>query len=396
MLHRPTVSLATLLLGVLVLAPTAAAQPTRLADLDAVFDRLDRNDDGVVTREELPRQNMFDRLDIDGDGTITRAEVREVAAERMRDMRDREFQAPEIDGSFEVTRDIAYRTIEGVDPKLLSLDIYEPVRADETEPTGLLPVMVMIHGGGWARGDKTGATAAKAQFFTAEGFVYISINYRLSPAVQHPMHVDDVACALAWVHDHVAEYGGDPDQLLVMGHSAGAHLAALVSTDARRLEAHGKPLSIIDGTILLDGAAYDIARTMDEFAPGPAMLRMYTAAFGEDEEGWRDASPQTHVAAGKGVPPMLIFHTAGRQSAAVLSRALASALTEAGSPSTARYAAAYDHARINRDIGLPDDWATEHIMDFIRGVLDASSGAESDADDPHDGNAAETDHAEHP
>jgi arylformamidase len=383
MVFRFSAHVATSLVVALVLASSAAAQTARRADLDAVFDRLDRNGDELITPEELPRRNMFERLDADGDGSITRDEVRKVMAEGLRDMRNREYQTPELSEDVRVTRDIAYRKNEGVDPKLLSLDIYRPVSEVHLESTGLLPVVVMIHGGGWSRGDKTGATGAKAQFFPDEGFIYVSINYRLSPAVQHPVHVDDVACALAWIHDHVEDFGGDPDQLIVMGHSAGAHLAALVSTDARRLEAYGKPLSIIDGTILLDGAAYDIARTMDEFDPGPAMVRMYTAAFGEDEPGWRDASPQMHVAPGKDIPRMLIFHTAGRRSAAVLSRALAHSLTEAGSPSTARHARDYDHARINRDIGVPDDWATGHIMAFIREVLDLPPVPESDetADD---------------
>ena len=102
--------------------------------------------------------------------------------------------------------DVPYATIEGVDPKLLSLDLYAPQNA------GRQPVMVMIHGGGWRNGDKAnaGMTRTKVPFFVGRGYVYVSINYRLSsaPDVKHPLHVQDVAAALAWVHDHVAEYGG--------------------------------------------------------------------------------------------------------------------------------------------------------------------------------------------
>lgn len=133
---------------------------------------------------------------------------------------------------------------------LQSLDIHTTNPAEDGKSAKLTPVLIMIHGGGWRRGDKAGVgvTRHKAPHFVASGYVYVSINYRPSATPdgpKHPAHVQDCAKAIAWVHDNIAKYGGAPNRVFVMGHSAGAHLAALVSTDHRRLEAEDKKLSII-------------------------------------------------------------------------------------------------------------------------------------------------------
>jgi acetyl esterase/lipase len=156
-------------------------------------------------------------------------------------------------------RDVRYAATEGVDSKAQSLDLYLP------GTPGPHPVMVMVHGGGWRLGDKANRAMwkDKAPHFHREGWVYISVNYRLSNGEglpPHPVHVQDVAKALAWVHNNIKQHGGDSEQIYLMGHSSGAHLAALVSTDERRLAAEGKKLSIIKGTICLDTAGYDIEK----------------------------------------------------------------------------------------------------------------------------------------
>src|SRR5262245_38384904 len=106
------------------------------------------------------------------------------------------------------------------------LDVFSPKNAKN------LPVVFWIHGGGWQAGDKTDVQI-KPQVFMDKGFVFVSINYRLLPSVEMATIFRDVAKAVRWVHDHIAEYGGDPKRLLVMGHSAGAQLAALICTDDR-------------------------------------------------------------------------------------------------------------------------------------------------------------------
>ena len=191
------------------------------------------------------------------------------ASTRTDETRERDRHRPARWFEIKISRNISYDHIDGVDPKLLSLDIYTSRRAKRNPAR---PVVAMIHGGGWRRGDKANRPMwqFKAPHFVGNGFVYVSINYRLSSKPddpKHPAHVRDVAKALAWLSDHVAEYGGDPDRMFVMGHSAGAHLAALVSTDHRRLKEEGKDLSIIKGTICLDTAASDIPRLSTNSAP---------------------------------------------------------------------------------------------------------------------------------
>src|SRR4029078_8311951 len=98
----------------------------------------------------------------------------------------------------------------------------------------------------------------KPQPFNDKGFVFVSTNYRLLPAADMGTIVRDVAKAVRWVHDHVAEFGGDPKRLFVMGHSAGAHLAALICTDDRCLKAEKLSLDIVKGCVPVDGDTYDV------------------------------------------------------------------------------------------------------------------------------------------
>jgi len=261
--------------------------------------------------------------------------------------------------------DIPYDQIRGVAPNLLSLDIYAPAASTDC------PVVVMIHGGGWHEGDKANRAVveAKSRHFVGAGCVFVSANYRLSPAVRHPEHVKDIAKALAWIHDHIADHGGDPNRMYVMGHSAGAHLAALVATDDHYLAALGKDLRILKGVILLDSAAYDIPRFINELGGARAMRETYENAFGTDEEIWRDASPQAHVKPGKHIPPFLIFHTGARLAGATLSKDLAESLRKAGTPAWAIHARDKDHRAISLDIGRPDDWVTNLIMKFLHDDL---------------------------
>src|SRR3954465_15173082 len=139
----------------------------------------------------------------------------------------------------DVKRDIPY-----ADPALERqvLDVYSPAGAKGR------PVVFWIHGGGWQAGDKS-SVQEKPRAFVDNGFVFVSTNYRLLPGVDMATIVRDIAKSIGWVHGHVAEYGGDPNRLFVMGHSAGAQLAALVCTDGRYLKAEGVPLSAVKGCV---------------------------------------------------------------------------------------------------------------------------------------------------
>jgi arylformamidase len=134
----------------------------------------------------------------------------------------------------EVKRDIPYT--KDAD-KLQTLDIYSPPGEAKK-----LPVVFWIHGGGWQTGDKSDVHI-KPQVFSGKGFVFVSTNYRLLPNVDMATLTRDVAKSIRWVHDHIAEHGGDPNRLLIMGHSAGAQLAALLCTDDRYLKEEGLSLA---------------------------------------------------------------------------------------------------------------------------------------------------------
>jgi acetyl esterase/lipase len=190
---------------------------------------------------------------------------------------------------FEVEKhkDIAYRTDAEADKVRHRLDVYVPKGQKD------FPVMLFVHGGTWKSGSKDRYVAV-GEAFAKAGIGVVVCNYRLSPAVKHPAHVEDVAKAFAWTCENVAKYGGGADKLFVCGHSAGGHLVALLATDPTYLKAEKRSPRDIRGVIAISGV-YKIMPNA-----------IFRNAFGEDEEVCRKASPLTH-ADGKH-PPFLIAH----------------------------------------------------------------------------------------
>src|SRR5262245_40341073 len=190
-----------------------------------------------------------------------------------------------------VVRDVPYlqnvRYPDGKD----KLDIYLP------EGRRNAPVIVSYYGNQLMGGDKT-EDAYIGRRFAAAGFVTVVVNYRLSPAVSHPAHVQDAAASFAWVKRHIAEYGGNADQVFIIGYSAGGYLAALLSTDPRYLAAHNLSPRDIRGAVPVS-AFYWVERR------GVAPDRD-KSVWGDDRNVWVDASPAHHLQAGS--PPMLILY----------------------------------------------------------------------------------------
>jgi len=142
-------------------------------------------------------------------------------------------------------------------------------------------------------------------FFARNNIVFVSINYRMAPQYSFPAYPQDVAAAISYVIDNIDEYGGNPSDVFLSGHSAGGHLAALVSTDARYLKAYGKKLKDIKGVILLDGAGYNIPSRFESFGnkrERKLVRKMYEQAFSTNPALWKDASPINYVAAEKNIP----------------------------------------------------------------------------------------------
>jgi acetyl esterase/lipase len=248
------------------------------------------------------------------------------------------------------------------------LDVYSPPNAKN------LPVVFWIHGGGWQTGDKT-SVQLKPQFFVDKGFVFVSTNYRLLPSVDMATIVRDIAKSIRWVHDHIAEHGGDPKRLFIMGHSAGAQLAALICTDERYLKAEGLSLAITKGCVPVDGDTYDVpaiietAETRWRVHGLPRATFGHREKFGNDPAKHRDFSAVTHVAKDKGIPPFLILHVAEHPDTSAQARRLGNVLKDAGVPATVFGARETTHNKVNADLGLPDDPATKALLEFLDKTL---------------------------
>lgn len=321
--------------------------------MESQFKQLDRDADGRLSKTEAGERPFFAQADADNDGFVTREEARKRVAEVVQQRR-----AGDRSGLPEGVRksaDVPYSKAESAQPGLLTLDVYQPEGAKE------LPIMVYVHGGGWTKGDKQ-AVGEKMPFFCSQWFVFVSLNYRLLPEVQVANQAGDVAAAVAWVHDHARQYGGDPNRLFLMGHSAGAHLVSLVGTDDSLLGKHGEDLSVIKGVIELDTAGLDV----------PKVVRsgrgLYAKVFGTDPESLKKVSPLHHVAPNKQIPPFLFVVAGGNKAKLEQSSAMAARLREAGTRAEIVEAPNKNHGTLNQDLGKAGDEVTKKVMGFVEGL----------------------------
>ena len=263
-----------------------------------------------------------------------------------------------------LTREIPYATAH----ERQVLDVHAPAGAKK------LPVVFWIHGGGWQTGDKS-MVALKPKAFMDAGFVFVSINHRLLPTFEMSAITGDVAKALGWVHKNIAAHGGDPARLLVMGHSSGGQLAALMCTDDRYARAEGYSLAMIKGCVPVDADTFDIpaiiemAETRARVHHLPLPTYGHRKKFGDDPAKHRDFSAVTHVARDKGIPPFLILHVAGHPDTTAQARRLAAVLKEAGIPVTVVAGRETTHASINDNIGVANDPVTKELFAFVGEAL---------------------------
>ncbi|MCL4201674.1 MAG: alpha/beta hydrolase fold domain-containing protein [Pirellulaceae bacterium] len=349
-------------------SPPAAAQ----AGEEERFKQFDKNGDGKLTREEFPAAKIFDGADADKDGLLTPEEIAAYFRKQQTGApttppkpAPQPVPGPEPAPAAKVdiveTLDVRYATIVGVDPKFLSLDLHAPRGAKAA------PVVIFVHGGYWKAGDKANK-GHLPQFFCGRGVVFVTINYRLAPAAKHPALIQDVARAVAWVHDHIAEHGGDPSQIFLTGHSAGAHLVALLGTDAKRLGEQGKPLAILRGVIPLDSAAMDIRDVADKDRRPDSP---YRAAFGENPAAWADASPIVHAASAKSLPPFQIVVAYGPAIANKKAGMdeFAATLRQNGTRAEVLDASSFrEHQSLMTEFGEPDDPVSKAVLEFIESV----------------------------
>ena len=267
-------------------------------------------------------------------------------------------------------RNIAYDVQPGVNSRYLSLDIYRQTNGEN------LPVIFFVHGGGWSSGDKaTSSHDNKRNFFINNGFIFVSVNYRLTPDVMYPQHSLDVAKAFTFILENINSYGGDKKQTFVMGHSAGAHLVALLSSDKSFLNNLGYGLENIQGVILLDGAGYNIPWIINDniINNNQTALNIYYSAFGFDPLIWELASPVTHVNAIDTTPLFQIFHVDTRRISTIVSNQLFDVLNNNNQIAEIIPVANSSHQMINKNFGLENDVVSQQALAFIQAIREELS-----------------------
>lgn len=274
--------------------------------------------------------------------------------ERLQEMREASRQPaarpPTLPAGARALRDVSY----GSDPRQ-RFDVYLPAQAHDA------PILLFVHGGGWANGNKDnpGVVENKAAYWLPKGYIFISTNYRMRPDTAPLDQARDVARALAAVQKRAPEWHGDASRVLLMGHSAGAHLAALVGASSTLWREAGasKPR----GVVSLDSGALDVPLTMEN----PPLRRIYDVAFGKNRADWIAASPYHQLA--RDAVPMLFVCSSRRRDACPQGRAM---VEKAKSLGVAMEVMPEDlsHGEVNRALGLPSDY-TDAVDKFARRQL---------------------------
>jgi acetyl esterase/lipase len=200
---------------------------------------------------------------------------------------DLRLPSRELSANVDVKSDLDYTEGQPEDADKHKLDVYLP------KDKKLSPVFLFIHGGAWRSGDRS-QYLPLGNRFAKEGILTVVPSYRLAPKNPHPAQIEDVAAAFAWTVRHIAAYGGDTNRIYVGGHSAGGHLAALLTLAPKYLNAHELSAKNIRGTIALSGV-YDLA-----------VGESQASVFGTDKQVRRDASPLFHIKSQ--APPFLISY----------------------------------------------------------------------------------------
>ena len=283
-----------------------------------------------------------------------REKLRDRLRERMAERMGAE-QGPKAPGS----ETIAY----GSDP-LQVLDIWRAKNAK-----GPAPLIVYVHGGGWKRGSKDNATGRfKPVHYPEQGYAFASIDYRLVPSATVEQQAADVTGAVKALVDRASKLGIDRRRIVLMGHSAGAHLVALVGTDERYLKDAGLSFADVAGVIPNDGAAYDVPAQMTDGPP--IMQATYKQAFGTDPARQKALSPTAHAAAPNAREFLLLY--VQREDGVRQAKGLGDALAAGGSRvehGSFPGEGLKGHAEINRSLGDPAYPATATVDAWLKRVF---------------------------
>ncbi|MBW7832259.1 MAG: alpha/beta hydrolase [Simplicispira suum] len=253
--------------------------------------------------------------------------------------------APGLPAGTRVLRDLAY----GPDGSQ-RLDVYLPAHAQAA------PVLFLVHGGGWRRGDKTHDRLIdhKLAHWLPQGVAVVSVNYRMLPQARPDLQAQDVAQALAWAQQQAAAWGADARRFVLMGHSAGAHLAALVAGDPQWLRAAGARAP--QALVLLDSGALDVPEIMNG-----RHARLFDQAFGSDPAYWLRVSPLQQLQAA--LPPTLLVCSSPRRSSCTQAQAYARKSQAHGGPAEV-LPQPLSHGQINAQLGQAGAY-TQAVDEFL-------------------------------
>ncbi len=230
---------------------------------------------------------------------------------------------------------------------------YGPNRLDVYSPTGKTnrPIMIFVHGGAWALGNR-GQVGRKPKFFTKSGFVFVSVSYTLYPAANAETQAMQIAKAVEFVRTNAEKFGGDPDRIILMGHSAGCHLASLATLSG---SAKG-----IRGLVCNDTGAYDLfylAKINNGSLPS-----LYAAPF-RKRKYWTRWSPITYTGNNPYLP-VFVPWSGGRNRDRITANFIRS-LRKNNADVTPFNGEKYSHLSINSSIGKRGDKMTRALMEFI-------------------------------
>lgn len=265
-------------------------------------------------------------------------------------------------GSYLVTRDVFYGDSERPDRELQSLDVFW------IDNLKRRPVIIYLHDGAWALGTKADVNK-KPGFFSLHDMAFVSMNYRLRWEASLNDQLDDVVSVIRWVGDNADQYGLDPKRIVLMGHGAGAHLAALVATQPAFLDTGEIDFAHVRAVVGIDSASYDIGALMADEATAYLDKRRHRLIFGEEAQGWRTASPITHLAEGKTIPPFALLYVPGNNSTASQARHFAKALRESDIDVIMIPGNEKTTETIDDEIGSARDAPTLALITFLRAAI---------------------------
>jgi len=249
----------------------------------------------------------------------------------------------------QVERDLAY----GPDP-VQKLDVYRPAHASGA------PLILMVHGGGWRRGDKDFSYGVenKVTHWVGKGYVLVAVNYRMMPQANPVEQADDVARALSFAQSKAGSWGADPAKTVLMGHSSGSHLVSLIASDPTIATRQGARPWL--GTVALDSAAFDVVQIMEGQHFG-----LYDKAFGSSPDHWREASPKYRLK-GRLSAPLLAVCSSKRGDSCAQARAFAAKAESLGGHVPV-LPVDLSHGEINNRLGLPGAY-TEGVDAFLHSL----------------------------